>query len=136
MSATVLQGNVFDVLPTIAPGSVDCCVTSPPYWMLRSYLPKGHALKPLELGSEKTPGEYIANMVRVFDLVRVVLADHATAWINIGDTYSADRSYQVPDGKWTDVGNSAAMNSKRAGIDAGNLCLIPQRLAIALQDAG
>ncbi len=55
MAAQILQGNVTDLLPTLKPGSVDCCVTSPPYWMLRSYLPKGHPLKAQELGSEPTP---------------------------------------------------------------------------------
>ncbi len=54
MAAQILSGNVFDLLPTIKPGSVDCVVTSPPYWQLRSYLPKGHPFKHLELGSEPT----------------------------------------------------------------------------------
>src|SRR5471030_3257798 len=88
MSATILQGDVFAMLPTIAPGSVDCAVTSPPYWALRSYLPKGHPLKHLEIGQEKSPAEYVKKMVRVFDLVRDCLADHGTCWVNIGDSYS------------------------------------------------
>ena len=88
MGARILQGNVFDLLPTIEPGSVDLCVTSPPYWMLRSYLPKGHPLKPQELGSEPTPAAFIDNLVRVFRLVRDAMADHAVAFVNIGDTYA------------------------------------------------
>lgn len=107
MPAKIIQGNVFDVLPTIEPGSIDAVCTSPPYFQLRSYLPKNHPLKHLELGSEKSPAEFIANLVRVFDLVRECMADHACAFINIGDT-----------------------------ICSLDLCLIPQRLAISLQDAG
>lgn len=44
MSVRILQGDVLDTLGTIEPGSIDCAVTSPPYWRLRSYLPADHAL--------------------------------------------------------------------------------------------
>lgn len=107
----ILNGDVFAMLPTIKAGSIDCCVTSPPYWMLRSYLPKGHPLKKLEIGQEPTPEEFIAKLVAVFQLVRVCLADHGTCWINIGDTYAH-------------------------AVEESNMALIPQRLAIALQDDG
>lgn len=106
MKLEILQGDVFKMLPKIQPGSIDCVVTSPPYWALRSYLPKGHELKKFELGSEPTPQDYIANMIRVFSLVRDTMADHATCWVNIGDTYAV------------------------------GMCLIPQRLAIALSEDG
>src|SRR5262245_12284379 len=108
MPARILEGDVFDRLPELEEGSVDVCVTSPPYWALRSYLPQDHALKSRELGSEATPDAYVARMVKVFRLVRRALADHAVAFVNIGDTYSAD----------------------------GCLALIPQRLALALQADG
>ena len=137
----ILQGTVFDRLPEIEPRSVDCCVTSPPYWALRSYLPKGHALKHLELGCEKTPAEYVAAMVRVFGLVRETLADHGTVWLNVGDTYTHAPGKR----KTTDVigakqetnhGSNQTGNAHAPGIEEGNLCLIPQRLAIGLQDSG
>lgn len=143
MPSRVIQGDVFDVLPTLAPGSVDCCVTSPPYWMLRSYLPANHALKSRELGSEKTVGEYIGNMVRVFDMVKAALADHGTCWINVGDTYSSSGKSGGGDQgkKWNTAGPQPV--GPRGGhwwrspeFAEGNLCLIPQRLMIALQDAG
>lgn len=140
MAARVIQGDVFDVLPTLKPGSVDCVVTSVPYWMLRSYLPKEHPLKARELGSEKTPGEYVANMVRVFDMVKTALADHGTCWLNIGDSYSHDSRGGETGGMHVNWHKNAAMSAGRTqkmdGPPAGNLCLIPQRLAIALQDAG
>ncbi len=68
---------------------VHTCVTSPPYYGLRSYLPAGHVLKPLEMGSEESPGKYIARMVEVFSEVRRVLRDDGVMWLNIGDSYSS-----------------------------------------------
>jgi DNA modification methylase len=140
VSERILQGDVFARLPEIAPGSVDCCVTSPPYWMLRSYLPKDHPLKHLELGSEPTPQQYVAKMVKVFSLVREVLAGHATCWVNVGDSYSHDSRGGETGGKhfdWHgDKTPSATRYQKTTSVPARNLCLIPQRLAIALQEYG
>lgn len=141
MTTRILQGNVFDMLPTIAPGSVDVCCTSPPYWNLRSYLPRDHPLKSQELGLEKSPAEFIANMVRVFDLVRDCLADHGTCFINIGDTYSNSSTGGGEKGaKLAGTSNRVSQPDQiahpKTDLDSGNICLIPQRLAISLQDAG
>ena len=62
---------------------VQTCVTSPPYWGLRDY---GHSW---QLGLESDPHEYIANMVEVFRLVRDLLADDGTLWLNLGDCYAS-----------------------------------------------
>lgn len=62
---------------------VQTCVTSPPYWGLRDYGAPG------QLGLEKTPEEFTANMVEVFRLVRDLLADDGTLWLNLGDSYNA-----------------------------------------------
>ncbi len=62
---------------------VNCIVTSPPYWGLRDY---GH---PGQLGLEKTPEEYVANMVEVFRLCRDLLADDGVMFLNLGDSYAA-----------------------------------------------
>lgn len=135
----ILQGCVFDRLPELEPGSIDCAVTSPPYWQLRSYLPKGHALKSRELGSERTPAEYVANMVRVFGLVRDAMADHGTLWINVGDTYSqynANRGASKGKLEGNRNGAHAAADRGLLAGEAGNLCLVPQRLAISLADDG
>ena len=67
---------------------VQCVVCSPPYWGLRSYLDKDHPDKPNEMGLEKTPDEYIARMVEVFGLVRELLRDDGTLFLNIGDSYA------------------------------------------------
>jgi DNA modification methylase len=106
---------------------------------LRSYLPKGHALKPQELGSEKTLQEWVENQVRVLRLVREALADHGTVWWNCGDTYSSGHG-ERGDVNGTSPGHSGQWNDlPRGGVkdmQPGNLCLIPWRLAIAAQDDG
>ena len=136
----ILRGDVFEQLPKIPKGSIDCIVTSPPYWKLRSYLPKDHPLKKFEIGQEDTVREYVAKMVAVFDLVRDTMADHATCWLNIGDTYSNQGGSGRPGNGQRNGRRHTLVREKGTqpadGIPAGNLCLIPQRLAIALQDAG
>jgi site-specific DNA-methyltransferase (cytosine-N4-specific) len=81
---TTRIGNVLDVLKGMPAQSVQCGVTSPPYWQLRRY-----GDNPQELGQEATPEEYVANQVAVFREFRRVLKDDGTLWLNIGDCYSA-----------------------------------------------
>ncbi len=74
-------GDCRDVLPLLPDGSVNCCVTSPPYWGLRDY---GHDS---QIGHESTPEEFVAEMVRVFAEVRRILVDDGVLWLNLGDVY-------------------------------------------------
>lgn len=76
-------GNCLDVLPTLEAGSVQTCVTSPPYFGLRDYG------MPDQIGLESTPDEFVAAMVAVFREVRRVLRDDGTLWLNLGDSYNA-----------------------------------------------
>jgi len=69
------------VLGTLPDASVQCCVTSPPYWGLRDYGAEG------QLGTEKTPDEYVAKLVTIFSEVRRALKDDGTLWLNLGDTF-------------------------------------------------
>lgn len=91
MSIQYLTGDCREVLKTLDDGSVHCCVTSPPYFGLRSYLRDGHPEKEKEIGLEQTPDEYVARMVEVFREVRRVLRDDGTLWLNLGDSYAAQR---------------------------------------------
>lgn len=75
-------GSALDVLKTMADKSVNCCVTSPPYWALRDYGVKG------QLGLEPSPEEYVAKLVEIFREVRRVLRDDGTLWLNLGDSYA------------------------------------------------
>ena len=90
---TILWGDCRASLATFKAFGVKAqtCVTSPPYYGLRSYLPDGHPDKALEVGAEETPEQFIAGLVEVFRSVRDVLADTGTAWLNLGDTYGANK---------------------------------------------
>ena len=74
----IVQANSLHV--PLADQSVQCCITSPPYWNLRSYLDEGHELKKYELGQERTPEEYIAKMVTVFREVWRGLREDGKPW--------------------------------------------------------
>lgn len=121
--ATIHVGNVLDVLPTLAAGSVRCCVTSPPYWGLRDYGVEG------QLGLEITPDAYVANMVAVFREVRRVLADDGTLWLNLGDSYGSAGG---------NIYRTSDINFDRPSGDrrSKNLLGIPWRVAFALQADG
>jgi DNA modification methylase len=84
----ILLGDCLDSLRKLPDGCVQMCVTSPPYWGLRSYLPDGHPDKALERGCEPTPQEYVAKMVEVFREVKRVLRDDGTLWLNLGLSYA------------------------------------------------
>ena len=118
------------MLADLPEGSAQCCVTSPPYFGLRDY---GHAG---QIGLEMTPDAYVAEMVAVFRAVRRVLADDGTLWLNLGDSYAADRGHQVPDSKHTDVGNRKGMKAASLGAKVKDLLGIPWRVAFALQADG
>ena len=135
----VLVGDCREMLAFIPDDLVQCCVTSPPYFGLRSYLPDGHPDKGLEVGAETTPEAYIAEMVAVFRDVRRVLRHDGTLWLNLGDRYG--------DGKWGGSsggkhvaalhGNSGIGRCrKHTGLKPKDLLMIPARVAIALQADG
>ena len=140
MTIRVLQGDNRVTLAELPDRSVHMAVTSPPYWGLRSYLPKGHELKPLELGSEPTPELFIANLLDVFRAVRRVLRDDGTLWVNLGDTYGRNGG-DGGCGPNAMAGNTTAgvqtrMNVVPDGIKPLDRVGIPERFALAMQAAG
>lgn len=82
MSVKIYVGDALECLKKLPDNSVDCCITSPPYWGLRDYGVGG------QLGLEKTPEEHIAALVKVFREVHRVLKPEGTLWVNYGDTYA------------------------------------------------
>ena len=134
-SIRLLIGDCLESLRTLPDESVNCCVTSPPYWGLRDYGHDG------QIGLESTPESYVAKMVEVFREVRRVLRKDGTLWLNLGDSYSANTS----GGECPQGGKSArpkidatkyAARSIGPGLKPKDLCGIPWRVAFALQADG
>lgn len=132
-------GDCLEVLKTLPSESVQCCVTSPPYWGLRDYADAR------QIGKENTPEEFTQKMVEVFREVRRVLRDDGTLWLNLGDSYAAaggDRK-NGSQGETSKVGNSSPESNpntrnkpKAFGLKPKDLVGIPWRVAFALQSDG
>jgi DNA modification methylase len=135
MTYTVHVGDCLASLRQMPAESVNTCVTSPPYFGLRDYGHEG------QIGLEDTPEAYVARLVEVFREVRRVLRDDGTLWLNLGDSYAANRSYQVPStkgGPKHGPGQSAggAGSVVPDGLKPKDLLGIPWRVAFALQADG
>lgn len=131
---TLWQGDALDVLRGLDAGSVDCIVTSPPYYWLRDYGVDG------QLGAEETPAKYVDALVATLREARRVLADDGTLWLNLGDSYASDSKW----GGYTGGKHVSALHGdtgvgrrrRKTGIPDKNLVGIPWRVALALQDDG
>ncbi|GIX05026.1 MAG: methyltransferase [Planctomycetaceae bacterium] len=135
-AATILTGDARMVLRSLDTESVQCCVTSPPYWGLRDY---DH---PDQIGSEPSPEQYVQNLVEVFRQVRRVLRDDGTLWLNVGDGYARNGGHGRcgPNAK---VGNTKKMIQRRNcrvpqvwGLKDRDLMGLAWRVAFALQADG
>ena len=101
-----ILGNSFDILHKIPPNSIDCVITSPPYWKLREY--DVHEKHNSDLiGNEDNPNDYVKKLIATFNQIKRVLKTDGSLWLNIGDKF----------------------HNK-------NLMGIPWRVAIAMQDEG
>ena len=138
MTARLLTGDCRTILPTLPEGSVQCCVTSPPYFGLRDY---GHAA---QIGLEPTPDAYVAEMVAVSREVRRVLADDGVLFLNLGDSYASGEIGRHDGSSGRRIGGHKVSTkfAKRqqarieTGMAAKNLLGIPWRVAFALQSDG
>ena len=126
-------GDSLQVLKTLPDNSIDCCVTSPPYYALRDYGEDG------QLGREDTPEEYIERLVAVFHEVKRVLTPHGTCWLNIADTYCGtnskgeSRDPKYPKGR---NGQTVSLTQKVKGCKPKDLIGIPWLAALALRGDG
>ena len=120
------------MLPSIDAGSVQCCVTSPPYWGLRDYGCTG------QIGLEDTPAAYVERLVEVFREVRRVLADDGVVWLNLGDSYNSNPSNQHSSNVRANGSKAVGRRQKREapGLKPKDLVGIPWRAAFALQADG
>lgn len=140
--------NALTALKRLPDNSIDCVVTSPPYWALRDYgvkatrWPDGMTA---QLGLEPSLHNYIKHLCDIFDEVRRILKDTGTCWVNIADTYAAAGGATRPDPKVSSKAafpatkNRAASRNSAAtddGIRSTCLCMIPSRFAIEMVRRG
>lgn len=137
MTYQLLHGDARHI--PLADESVDCVVTSPPYWGLRSY---GIGVENGELGAEPTPDEYVAHMVEVFREVRRVLKPSGVCWLNLGDSYAGSGNGSGDHREKTGLGAVPTTKYKGQkpgrvdGLKSKDLVGIPWRVAFALQADG
>lgn len=145
MSAKILEGNVLETLKDLPACSVQCVVTSPPYYGLRDYGVEG------QIGLEPSPEAYVEQLVKVFREVWRVLKDDGTLWLNLGDSYwggkgqssqawsteHQDRNtLQKAQHQITGKGETRPTDGKHPVIKAKDLIGIPWMVAFALRADG
>lgn len=148
MTVRVIEGDCLDSMRALPDASVQTCVTSPPYFGLRDYGHDG------QIGLEATPEAFVAKLVEVFREVHRVLKDDGTLWLNLGDSYAAQRggSHQPAETLAGGVGGKAEDGGRvnrdrhdgynptrfasRIGLKHKDLIGIPWRVAFALQADG
>lgn len=126
----IIEGNCLTVLKTLPDNSVDCCITSPPYWGLRDY---GHSE---QLGSEKHFKDFVNNLCNVFDEIKRVLKDTGTCFVNLGDTFNGYKAGNTSKKGYQE--NTVVDTFVKAKTELPNksLCMIPERFAIEMVDRG
>ena len=132
----ILVGDNRDILPRFQAESVQCCITSPPYWGLRDYK------HPSQIGTEASPEDYVKNLVEIFREVRRALSDDGTLWLNVGDGYARNGG-TGGHGPNAQVGNTKKLIQRRNrkvpdcwGLKDRDLMGMPWRVAFALQEDG
>ncbi len=107
IGAEVIEGDALAELREMESESVQCCITSPPYFGLRDYGNQS------QVGLESTPDEYVAKLVEVFGEVKRVLRDDGTLWLNLGDSYAG--SWGAQSRSAVDGGTSTLTGSPLSG---------------------
>lgn len=134
MSVHILIGDAREQLRGIPDASINCCVTSPPYFGLRDYGMAG------QIGLEQTPADYVEQMVALFREVRRALTDDGVLWLNLGDSYASRSTYNATHSMHSNNGWKQAGRGPNAGLPDGfkgkDLIGIPWRVAFALQADG
>jgi len=135
MTVTILEGNVLETLKDLPACSVQCVVTSPPYYGLRDYGVDG------QIGLEPTPEAYVESLVSVFREVKRVLKDDGTLWLNLGDSYNGSGKGGNPEGspftkQKTNQGSLLDRPTRISGLKPKDLIGIPWMVAFALRSDG
>lgn len=127
----IIQGDSLTILKTLPDESVDCCITSPPYWNLRDYAING------QLGLEPTFHEFIEKLRLIFMEVQRVLKNTGTCFVNLGDTYGSG-SGKDENRIHSKQGTMKNWINGKKSVKGYEKCLlmIPERFAIVMSDSG
>jgi hypothetical protein len=141
VSVKILRGDCQDVLRTLDAQSVNACITSPPYFSLRSYLAADHPDKPREIGSDQALDEYVDALVGVFREVRRILRDDGVLWLNLGDSYCAHPGQRKATDsagpkQATNEGSTGTPSRHVEGLKPKDLIGVPWMVAFALRADG
>lgn len=128
----ILHGDAQERVKRLPDNSINCIVTSPPYYGLRDYGVTG------QIGLEESPEAYIEKLVLLFRECRRVLAKNGTFWLNLGDSYASDsKGSSGPSKKQlSNAGSRYDTRKFNHGMKSKNLMMIPARVALALQADG
>lgn len=127
----IYHGNCLDVIKTFPATSIDCVITSPPYWQLRDYGWNG------QWGLEQTFTEYLQHMWELMDEIKRVLKPTGTVWVNLGDTYNGIKVGNTSNkGYMENTSVTSFKKEKEKEIGDKCLMLIPHRFAIGCIDRG
>lgn len=129
----VYLGDALYVLRGLPNESINCCVTSPPYWGLRDYKTDK------QIGLENTPKEYVLRLVEIFGEVYNKLSHDGTFWLNIGDSYASDDKWGgTTGGKHVKSlhGEPVGRGKRTTGLKSKDLIGIPWMVAFALRESG
>lgn len=126
----IYQGNCMDVIKTFPDKSIDCVITSPPYWQLRDYAWDG------QWGLEPTFQMYLENLWSLMDEIWRVLKDTGTVWINLGDTYNGNKAGNNDPFLNDSIKEKSKVAKKKGKEPDRCLLLIPHRFAIGCIDKG
>ena len=126
----IYEGTCLDVIKTFPDKSIDCVITSPPYWQLRDYGWNG------QWGNEPTFQMYLENLWSLMDEVWRVIKDTGTVWVNLGDTYNGNKKGNTSNKGY--IENTVVDTFKKNKQDEPDKCLllIPHRFAIGCIDRG
>ncbi|MCP4143484.1 MAG: site-specific DNA-methyltransferase, partial [Chloroflexi bacterium] len=124
----IINGNSLSI--PLADKSVQCAITSPPYWGLRDYGSDA------QLGLESTPEKYVENMVNVFREVWRVLKDDGVLWLNLGDSYAGNKKGNTETNKNPNAVTQTFEKKLTKGYKAKDLVGIPWMVAFALRADG
>lgn len=138
MTVRIINSDVMDGLRSLPDESVQCVVTSPPYWGLRDYGVAG------QIGLEPTFPEFIERLVAVFAEVRRALRPDGVCFVNMGDAYAGGGGFTPgspsnetsKSGRYAKAGATLKSPGRMAGFKSKDLIGQPWRLAFALQESG